>query len=89
MGNLANGSNLVKISKVPKNFDFRRQNNLFRGIVNVNQTNRGYGGGVLPGEPAPDTNFILSFGTVCASTENPAILQLPMGPSASCNLIWR
>ena len=61
MGNLTSNSNLVKHSKLPKNFDFRRLNAGKAGnIVKSTPMSPGYGGGALPVPPTVEDNFILA-----------------------------
>jgi hypothetical protein len=63
LGNLTNNSNLVKHSKLPKNFDFRRLNAGRSGnIVKSTPIAPGYGGGALPVPPGVEDNFILVQG---------------------------
>ena len=58
-----NNSNLVKQSKLPKDFDFRRMNAAKSGYI-VRQTpmSPGYAGGALPVPPGVEDNWILAQG---------------------------
>ena len=63
MGNLTNNSNIVRISKLPKSYDFRRLNsNTFGSVVKPNLSAPNYNGGGLPVPPGVEDNWILAQG---------------------------
>jgi hypothetical protein len=63
LGNLTSNNNTVKISKLPKTYDFRRLNSSeFGSIVKNNIMAPKYNGGGLPVPPGVEDNWILAQG---------------------------
>jgi hypothetical protein len=84
LGNLTNNSNLVKHSKLPKNFDFRRLNAGKAGnIIKSTPMTPRYNGAALPVPPGVEDNFILCQGP--AFNQDLSILETSDG----CKLVWK
>jgi len=84
LGNLTNNSNLVKLSKLPKDFDFRRRNAGKAGyIIKETPMSPRYSGGALPLPPTVEDNFILCQGP--GFDQDLSILETSDG----CKLVWK